>query len=57
MSSKPILPCRLKDEVPAQLYKKGGFESVKQDPFWIRLLGQERRLLLRLHASQKPPDI
>ena len=54
--SKAILPCRLKDEVPAQLYKKGGFQSVKQDPFWIRLLGQERRLLLRLQARPKPPD-
>eukprot|EP00891_Asterochloris_glomerata_P000598 jgi/Astpho2/598/Aster-x0027 len=50
-----FLHLRLKDEVPAQLYKKGGFQSVKQDPIWIRLLGQERRLLLRLQAKQKPP--
>ena len=38
---------------PASLYKQAGYVSDKADCFWVRLLGLDRRYLMKKHLSER----
>ena len=41
------LLCRFQDAAPASLYKQAGYVSDKADTFLVRLLGLDRRYLMK----------
>ena len=42
-----VVLCRFQDAAPARLYKQAGYASDKQDLFLVKLLGLDRRYLMK----------
>lgn len=47
------LHLRFQDVAPASLYKQAGYVSDRADCFWVRLLGLDRRYLMKKHLSER----